>query len=248
MEDFEIMEELAAMQSMKGTVTGSDLFTEVNACLDNLRLKWDKLAGVTTDGCPNLTGRNVGLLKRIQDKVTEINSEQKLVFLHCIIHREVLCKSVLKINHVIDAVTKIVKLIRARALNHRQFAALLEEHETEYGDIGYHTAVRWLSLGKVFKRVWDLRAEIRKSCEKKGKDIPEHSNGDWMAVAVDVTGLMNELNTELQGKGIFAHDMYSLVKAFMKKLQFLSSQLEGNILTHLPTLKEATLSADDLCS
>ena len=31
--DFKITEELAAMQSMKGTTTGSDLFTEVNACM-----------------------------------------------------------------------------------------------------------------------------------------------------------------------------------------------------------------------
>ena len=75
--DFKITEELAAMQSMKGTTTASDLFTEVNACVEKLGLKWDKLAGVTTDGCPNLTGKNVGLLKRMQDKVTEINPEQK---------------------------------------------------------------------------------------------------------------------------------------------------------------------------
>lgn len=63
--------ELAAMQSMKGTTTGSDLFTEVNACLDKLGLKWDKLAAFTTDGCQSLTGKNVGLLKRMQDKVTD---------------------------------------------------------------------------------------------------------------------------------------------------------------------------------
>ncbi|GCC25072.1 hypothetical protein chiPu_0003477 [Chiloscyllium punctatum] len=30
--DFKITEELAAMQSMKGTTTGNDLFTEVNSC------------------------------------------------------------------------------------------------------------------------------------------------------------------------------------------------------------------------
>lgn len=71
------MEELAAMQSMKETTTGSDLFTVVNACLD-------KLASVTTDGCPNLMGKDVRLLKWMQDKVTEMNPEQKLVFLHCI--------------------------------------------------------------------------------------------------------------------------------------------------------------------
>lgn len=147
--------------------------------------------------------------------------------------------SVLKINHIIDVVTNIVNFIRARALNHRQFVALLVEHETEHGDIGYHTAVRWLNLGKVLKRVWDLKAEIREFCEKKGEDIPELSDADWMAdlaFAVDVTALMNELNTKLQGKGLFAHEIYTLVKAFMTKLQFLSSQLEGNILTHMPTL------------
>lgn len=93
------------MQSMKWTTSGSDLLTEVNACLDKQGLKWDKLVGVTTDGCPNLTGKNVGLLKRMQDKVTEIKPEQKLTFLHCIIHQEVLCKSVLKMNHVVDVVT-----------------------------------------------------------------------------------------------------------------------------------------------
>ncbi|XP_078139742.1 general transcription factor II-I repeat domain-containing protein 2B-like [Centroberyx gerrardi] len=247
--DFKITEELAAMRSMKGTTTGSDLFTEVNACMDTLGLKWDRLAGVTTDGCPNLTGKNVGLLKRMQDKVTEIDADQKLVFLHCIIHQHVLCKSVLKINHVIDVVTKIVNFIRSRALNHRQFVALLEEHETEHSDIGYHTAVRWLSLGKVLKRVWDLKAEIREFCEKKGKDIPELSDEDWVAdfaFAVDVTALMNELNTKLQGKGLFVHEMHSLVKAFMRKMQFLSSQLESNTLTHMQTLKEVTPSADRL--
>lgn len=32
-----------AGSSMKGTATGSDLFTEVTACLDGLGLKWDKI-------------------------------------------------------------------------------------------------------------------------------------------------------------------------------------------------------------
>lgn len=79
-------------------------------------------------------------------------------------------------------------------MNQRQFVALLEEHETEYGDIGYYTAVRMLSLGKVLKRAWNLRPEIQKFCEKKAEDIPKLSHADWMAAlafAVDVTALMN---------------------------------------------------------
>ncbi len=61
----------------------------------------------------NLTGKNVGLLKRMQDVVIEIVSEPGLLFLHCIIHPEVVCKSVVKINHVVDVVTKVVNFIRA---------------------------------------------------------------------------------------------------------------------------------------
>lgn len=32
-----------------------------------------------------------------------------------------------------------------------------EARETEHGDIGFHTAVRWLSLRKVLKRVWEQK-------------------------------------------------------------------------------------------
>ncbi|GCC26196.1 hypothetical protein chiPu_0004611 [Chiloscyllium punctatum] len=137
---------------------------------------------------------------------------------------EVLCKSVLKINHVVDVVTKIVNFIRARALNHWQFVALLEENETEHRDIGYHRAVRWLSLGKMLKSVWDRREEIQDFCVKKGNGIPQLSDADWIAdlgFAVGVTALTNELNVKLQCKGLFVHEMYNLVKAFMRKLQLL---------------------------
>ena len=64
---------------------------KVTACLDKLGLKRDKLAGVTADGCPNLMGKNIGLLKRMQDKVTEVNPELKLVFWQLFIHQEDPC-------------------------------------------------------------------------------------------------------------------------------------------------------------
>lgn len=61
-----------------------------------------------------------------------------------------------------------------------------------------------------------------------------------------MTALMNELNVKLQCKGLFVHEMYSAVKAFMRKLQLISSQVKDNTLNHLPTLKEAKRSADHL--
>ena len=64
----------------------------------------------------------------MQDQVTARNQNQKLVFLHCNIDHKVLRKSVLKISNVTDMMIKIVNFIRARALNHRYFAGLSEDH------------------------------------------------------------------------------------------------------------------------
>lgn len=63
-----------------------------------------------------------------------------------------------------------------------------------------------------------------------------------MAFAVEATALMNELNAELSGKGLFAPEIYSLMMAFMRKLKLLSSQLEGKILTHANTAGSHTIS------
>ena len=153
-QEFKITKKLAGVRSMKGTTTGSELFNEVNACMDTLELKWERLVGVTIDGCPNLTGKNAELLKQMQDKVTKLDTELKLVFNHCIIHQHALCNSALKLNNAVDVVTKTANFIRARALNHRPFVAFLKEQDNKHVDIRYHTAVRWLSLGKSIKKIF----------------------------------------------------------------------------------------------
>ena len=112
------------MESLKGKTRGEDLYNQMSAAIERMKLPWSKLTNVTTDGSPNLTGKNVGLLKRIQDKVKEENPDQDVIFLHCIIHQESLCKSILQLNHVVNPVVKLVKFIRARGLQHRQFSIL----------------------------------------------------------------------------------------------------------------------------
>ena len=156
----------------------------------------------------------------------------------------------LKLNNVVDVVTKTFNFIRSPALNHKQFVTLSEEQNNKHVDIRYYTAARWQSLGKVLKRFWGLKVEIEKFCKIKGKNILELSDVDWivdLAFAVDVAALMNELNTKPQDNGLFVHEMHNLVKAFMRKLQFLSNQLDNKVLTHMQTLKEVKPSATHLC-
>ena len=152
-ENFEITEELLSMESMKNTTTGEDIFDCVENTFRTMELPWQKMVNVTTDGCPLLTGKNVGLLKRLSDRVAEVDCTRELIFLRCIIHQEVFGEKVLGMKHVVDPVVKIVNFIRARGLNHRQFITLLEDCDSDYCYVPYHTAFRWLSMGKVLRLV-----------------------------------------------------------------------------------------------
>ena len=66
----------------------------------------------------------------------------------------------------------------------------------------------------------------------KDKDYPQLKQLEWLsdiAFLVDLFEHMNELHIKLQGKGTFAHEMYSTVKAFKVKLKPFSRQLSQNI-------------------
>uniref|UniRef100_A0A8C3S936 HAT C-terminal dimerisation domain-containing protein n=1 Tax=Chelydra serpentina TaxID=8475 RepID=A0A8C3S936_CHESE len=47
-------------------------------------------------------------------------------------------------------------------------------------------------------------------------------------------------------RGLFAHDMYSLVKSFMTKLLLFSCQIGNKQFTHFPTLQQITISDQNL--
>lgn len=66
------------------------------------------------------------------------------------------------------------------------------------------------------------------------------------AFGLDVAVLLNEWKPNLQGKGLVAHEKYCLVKAVMRKLDFLLGQLEASGASLMTALKGATASADRL--
>ena len=174
-DNFEITEELLAMESLKGQTQGEDLFIKVSSVIDKFKLPWSKLVNVTMNGSPNLTGKNFGLLKRLQDKMKEENPDMDITFLHCIIHQEALCKCVLQINHEVKAVVKLINYIKGRGFHHQQFIKFLMDIDSNHQDLLYHSHVHWLSLGKACKRVWVLKKAICSFLKLigKGDDFPE---------------------------------------------------------------------------
>ncbi|RXN31311.1 general transcription factor II-I repeat domain-containing 2-like protein [Labeo rohita] len=135
-ETFEVTQELAGIETLSGTTKGQDLFFAVERVLEKNELKWEKMAGITTDGAAAMVGRKSGLATLVSQKVSECGG--KVVKYHCILHQEQLCAKSVRLVDVMRDVVKIVNNIRSKTLSHRQFKALMEEMDVQYGDVLYH--------------------------------------------------------------------------------------------------------------
>lgn len=239
--EMNITEELLDLQSLKNQTRGTDLFSSVCAAVDNMKLPWNKISGIITDGAPSMTGKQSGLATLISNKVSEEGG--KAVKLHCIIHQQVLCAKHLQYEHVMGPVIKSINYIRSRALCHRQFQQFLSEIHAEYGDVVYHNDVRWLSRGSALSRFYSLRQEIDEFLAEKGQPMGELSDPIWLAdlgFLVDITKHLNVLNTSLQGPDAVISQLYSHVKAFGIKLQLFERHLSSTqpSTAHFPALQE----------
>lgn len=108
------------MESLKDTTTGKDLYNTVVNCLSRSNLSLEKLASVKTDGVPALISKHSGLIRLLNNKIEDFPLYKVLPF-HCNIHQENLCKSSLKIKHIVDPIIHAVNSIRLHGLKHRQF-------------------------------------------------------------------------------------------------------------------------------
>jgi hypothetical protein len=90
------------------------------------------------------------------------------------------------------------------------------------------------------KRFFYLLNEIKLLTEKKGRNIEELNDEGWitdLAFLEDVTGHLNNLNKELQGKYNLITVMYNNIKAFRFKLRLWENQLKLHSIVHFPHLK-----------
>lgn len=235
---FTITEEMAALFPMKGTTKGSDIHKAFTSTLNRFGLTLNNLSGVATDGAPSMTGKNEGAVALIRKDAC---ANKKLIQYHCIIHQQSLCAKSISFKDVIKDVTKIVNFIRSQGLNHREFQTFLSQMDAEYGDVVYYTEVRWLSRGKVLKRVFDLKQEISIFMESKGKVVHQFKDPNWMAdfgYLTDISMHLNDLNIRLQGKNVMIHNLFDQVEAFERKLCLWESQLLKGDFTHFPTLSQ----------
>lgn len=96
------------------------------------------------------------------------------------IHQQDLTGKVVDFSDEMTLVVKVVNSIRAKALQHCLFKALLDELESAYGDLLLHADVRWLNRGKVLQRFVDLLPEIEMFLSTRNDLCNELSDDAWL--------------------------------------------------------------------
>lgn len=120
--NFFITEELLKCVPLKNTTSAQNIYQAIEQLIQYNELDWGKLCRITTDGAPAMVGKNAGVVTKIRKKISdEAPTEHEFVGIHCIIHQESLASKILKMDHVMKSVIKIINFIRSRGLNHRQF-------------------------------------------------------------------------------------------------------------------------------
>ena len=65
-----VTEELLDLQSLKSQTRGIDLFSAVSTTVNDMKISWNKMSEIITDGAPSMTGERSGLATFINNKVS----------------------------------------------------------------------------------------------------------------------------------------------------------------------------------
>ena len=115
--------DLLGLVSLRGRTRGVDIKEAVVRLLYKKipDVSLNKLCGLTTDGCPSMTGKENGAVALLKKDAEQSFPHRDILNVYCIIHQESLCAKTLKMNYVMNVVIKCVNEIRTKALKHRQF-------------------------------------------------------------------------------------------------------------------------------
>ena len=114
------------------------------------------------------------------------------------------------------------KLHWKNALRSRCFVALCDRLNSDHLLLLYHCEIRWLSKGRVFNCLFEMRHEGYTFFNDQLSPLADHYVDDWffakLAYLVDIFDQLNQLNLSMQGKSSSLFLVADKIKEFKKKI------------------------------
>uniref|UniRef100_UPI003590248B protein FAM200C-like n=1 Tax=Myxine glutinosa TaxID=7769 RepID=UPI003590248B len=243
--EMKLKEEFLLCKRLKTTTKGADVFKLIELFFDRHELTWDLVGSICTDGAPAMIGKKSGFVALVKENAPHVLTT------HCVLHREALAFKTLsmKLNEVMVIVVQTVNFIRGRALNHRLFQKFCDEIGAEHCVLLDHTEVHWLSRGRVFARVVELREEILEFLRHQQSPLANSFEDEHFIVSLgylaDIFSHLNDLNMSMQGRDVDIIQARGKLVAFTKKLPIWSRRVESGNMANFPILGDILLDGED---
>ncbi|KAI3388304.1 hypothetical protein SNEBB_006546 [Seison nebaliae] len=230
------------MVPLTNTTKGIDVFQAIKRLIEKFDITTSKIISVATDGAPAMRGRRNGFLGLFQDYIGH-----EILFVHCIIHQQVLSTKSNSVSEVISVIWEIIKKIKNKSsLTNRLFKEYLQE-ENITDHLPDYCHVRWLSANKMVQSYLVLEEHILKFIKDKELVPKEKLSGlesfDWklrVRFISDILQLFAKLNQSLQGRNtILLQSMNEIFKC-VEKLKMMQRDLGEGELKFFPILLKFT--------
>lgn len=247
--DKHLEDEFLFCETLSTRTTAKEIFDKVDRFFKAHGIKWEHVIGVCTDGAPAMLGCRSGFQTLVKQKSPHV------IGTHCTIHRQALMVKTMpaELKNVLNEVITAVNFIKYNALNSRLFSELCKESDSEFETLLFHSNVRWLSKGKVLKRVFILREEMQQFLQDAKPDMHAKFSDVRFLIClsflVDIFDSVNSINLALQGKEITVLHCHEKLTAFNMKLKLWHAKLEKKNFAPFPQLNtyldENELNVDD---
>nr|XP_008103991.1 PREDICTED: SCAN domain-containing protein 3 isoform X1 [Anolis carolinensis]XP_008103992.1 PREDICTED: SCAN domain-containing protein 3 isoform X1 [Anolis carolinensis]XP_008103993.1 PREDICTED: SCAN domain-containing protein 3 isoform X1 [Anolis carolinensis]XP_008103994.1 PREDICTED: SCAN domain-containing protein 3 isoform X1 [Anolis carolinensis]XP_008103995.1 PREDICTED: SCAN domain-containing protein 3 isoform X1 [Anolis carolinensis]XP_008103997.1 PREDICTED: SCAN domain-containing protei len=235
--DDDFKDEFLFYKPLETTTTAHDVFDTVGSFLKEHKISWEKVCGVCTDGASAVLGCRSGFQRLV------LNESPKVIGSHCMNHWQILTMKTLpqELQEVMKSVISSVNFVKADTLNSQLFLQLCNELDAPNNALLFHTEVRWLSTGKVLKRAFELRDELKMFFNQKARPqyealFSDESELQKIAYLVDIFTILNELNLSLQGPNATCLNLSEMIQSFQMKLLFWLKKMDENKMYMFPTL------------
>ncbi|KAG6921996.1 SCAN domain-containing protein 3-like [Chelydra serpentina] len=184
--------------------TGQHVFQCVQARMQECRVSFDNLCGLSADGAAAMQGAQAGVLNCFQE-----SCPQNLFLFRCFAHQEVLASkaSMGSMDEVESVVKKCISAVNTSGVNKERFATLCETGSETHVVLLNCNLARWLSFNDNVQWLFELRGEL-----------------------LEVLNTVSpQLAQKLQDPGV--HGCLLFLKEFLPKLASLNLELQKPRLT-----------------